>query len=117
MMPKIESWDNLPAGVPPARGSSCPQPEPLVKARVNAVDSMVCPHSGQRRLLVDPKCQGLIKDFEPVSWKSGSQGNLQRDLDTSELLRTHVSDAVGYWVVREHPLRDAGGFMSGPRIL
>jgi hypothetical protein len=73
--------------------------------------------SWQHRLLVDPKCQGLIKDFERVCWKSDSHGNVQKDLDKSELLRTHVSDAVGYWVVREHPLRDAGGFMSGPRIL
>ncbi len=83
---------------------------------MNAVNSMLCTHSGQRRL-IDPKCQGLIKDFERVCWKSDSHGNLQKDLDKSEILRTHVSDAVGYWVMREHPLRDVGGFMSGPRIL
>jgi hypothetical protein len=47
----------------------------------------------------------------------GCACNLQKDLDKSELLHTDVSDALGYWVAREHPLRDAGGFMSGPRIL
>ena len=89
----------------------------MLKARVNAVNSRLFTHSRQRRLLIDPKCQRLIIDFERVCWKSDSQGNLQKDLDKSEILRTHLSDAVGYWVVREHPLRDTGGFMSGPRIL
>jgi hypothetical protein len=68
-------------------------------------------------LLVDPKCQELIKDFERVCWKSDPHGNLQNNLDKTDLLRTHISDAVGYWVVREHPIRGVSGFMSGPRIL
>jgi hypothetical protein len=78
--------------------------------------SMLCTYSGQRRLLVDPKCRELIKDFERVSWKTDSHGNSQKDLDKSELLRTHISDAVD-WVVKEHPLRGISGFMGGPRIL
>jgi hypothetical protein len=94
-----------------------PSQNPLVKARVNAVNSMLCTYNEQRRLLVDPKCRELIKDFERVCWKSDLHGNVQKDLDKSELLRTHVSDAVGYWVAREHPLRGVGGFMGGPRIL
>jgi hypothetical protein len=94
-----------------------PSQNPQVRARVNAVNSMLCTYNEQRRLLVDPRCQGLIKDFERVCWKSDLHGNMQKDLDKSDLLRTHVSDAVGYWVTREHPIRGVSGFIGGPRIL
>ena len=90
-----------------------PSQNPTIKARVNAVNAMVCSHSGQRRLLIDPKCRELIKDFERVCWKSDPHGNLQADLDKSDPMRTHVSDAVGYWVVWEHPLRATAGPRSG----
>jgi hypothetical protein len=72
-----------------------PSQNPSAKGRVNAVNAMVCSHSGQRRLLVDPKCRELIKDFERVCWKSDPHGNLQTDLDKSDPMRTHVSDAMG----------------------
>jgi len=90
-----------------------PSQNPTIKARVNAVNAMVCSHNGQRRLLIDPKCRELIKDFERVCWKSDPHGNLQADLDKSDPMRTHVSDAVGYWVVWEHPLRATVGPRSG----
>jgi phage terminase large subunit len=93
-----------------------PSQNPSVKGRVNAVNAMVCSHSGQRRLLVDPKCRELIKDFERVCWKSDPHGNLQTDLDKSDPMRTHVSDAMGYWVVHKHPLRDSGGPRSSSII-
>jgi hypothetical protein len=59
-------------------------------------------HSGRHRWLVDPECPGADQDFERLCWKSDSHGDLLKDLDKSELLRTHVSDVVGCWVVREH---------------
>ena len=47
----------------------------------------------------------MIKDFEQVSWKTDPHGNSLAELDKSNFMRTHVSDAIGYYVAREFPVR------------
>jgi hypothetical protein len=90
-----------------------PNANPAVRDRVNAVNGMLCNSQGKRRLLVDPHCKGLIRDFERVVWKADSYGNLGTDLDKSNPELTHVSDALGYLLEHEFGHRTAGGFRSG----
>jgi len=86
--------------------------EPLVaalllladKARVNAMNALLCNYHGERRLLVAPQCRELIKDFERVCWTGDAHGNLLGNIDKSDPMRSHVSDALGYFVAQEFAL-------------
>ena len=56
---------------------------------------------GHRKLfIVKEKCPETIKDFEQVAFKPGT-----RDLDKTDPKRTHHTDAVGYYINREYPVR------------
>jgi hypothetical protein len=85
-----------------------PGANPPVKDRINCVNAKLRNHAGENRLFVDSRCKHLIKDFEQVSWKSDPYGNTLADLDKSDGKRTHVSDAVGYLIAREFPMREMG---------
>jgi hypothetical protein len=82
-----------------------PSANPPVKDRINCVNAMLHNHAGEHRLLIDPRCKHLIKDLEQVCWKVDPHGNPLAELDKSDPMRTHVSDAVGYWIAREFPMR------------
>jgi phage terminase large subunit len=61
--------------------------------------------SGEIRVLVDPKCRELIKDFEQVCFKEDST-HIDKERDR---LRTHLSDALGYLLWQEcRPLASIG---------
>ena len=66
---------------------------PRVIDRLNAV------HNIFKSTIVDPKCKGLIRDFEQVCVKEGT-----RDIDKSNKKLTHLSDAFGYYIDFEHPI-------------
>ena len=51
------------------------------------------------------RCRELANDLEQVIWKSDPHGNVLSDLNKSDPMRTHLSDALGYYVLREFPLR------------
>jgi hypothetical protein len=89
---------------------------PPVKDRVNCVNALLRNQAGQHRLQVDESCKHLIKDFEQVCWKTDPHGNPLADLDKSDSMRTHVSDAVGYLVAREFSMRPVMGERSGPAL-
>jgi hypothetical protein len=55
------------------------------------------------RIIIDPKCAGLVRDLEKVAWVSGT-----RVIDKSDQSLTHLSDAFRYFIVREWPLRRSG---------
>jgi hypothetical protein len=93
-----------------------PSANPPVKDRVNCVNAKIRNHAGQYRLLVNPGCKALIKDFEQVCWKTDPHENPLVELDKSDPQRTHVSDALGYLVAREFPMRTQRGERSGPAI-
>ena len=64
----------------------------------------------------------MIKDFEQVCWNADPYGNPLAELDKSDPMRTHASDAVGYWIAREFPMRarsvhlkDYGGGLQSER--
>lgn len=94
-----------------------PSSNPPVKDRVNCVNAKLRNHAGQHLLKVNSSCKHLIKDFEQVCWKTDPHGNALAELDKSDSMRTHVSDAIGYLIAREFPMRSRRGEMGGPSIV
>ena len=70
---------------------------PLVKDRVQLVNSLLRSAAGDSLLFIDPKCKELIKDFEQVTYQKDS---MQLDKST-DYRRTHMSDALGYLLWQE----------------
>ncbi len=81
-----------------------PKQNPSVKMRVNSVNAMLCNQRQDRRLIIDPQCIQLIKDFERVTWAVDANGNVMAEIDKSDPMRTHVSDALGYQLAYESDL-------------
>jgi Terminase large subunit, T4likevirus-type, N-terminal len=90
-----------------------PSSNPPVKDRVNCVNAVLRNHAGQYRLVINPTCKELIKDFERIFWKADPHGNSLAELDKSDPRRTHVSDAVGYLIARKFPMRMLAGERAG----
>ena len=77
------------------------KPNPSVIDRVNSTNARICNAKGERRLFVNTeKCPELVKDLEQVIWKEG-----KREIDKSNIERTHSSDALGYFIDYEYPLK------------
>jgi hypothetical protein len=89
-----------------------PRSNPHVRDRVNLMNAKLASASGERALHVHPRCTELIKDFEFVTYKEGSQA-VDKDRDPR---RTHLSDALGYLVWWECGSRGKIGEM-GQRLL
>ena len=85
---------------------------PAVKDRVNAMNAALCNSRGERKCFIHPRCKGLIRDLERVVWKPGTT---LIDKDTDGQL-SHMSDAAGYLIETELPLRGTIGYRS-ERIL
>ncbi len=85
---------------------------PAVRDRVNCVNAKLCNQAGIRKLLIDPRCKQLIQDLERVHWKTDSNGNPLNEIDKSDPARTHTSDALGYMIAAQFPMRPAGGYRS-----
>lgn len=90
---------------------------PGVRDRVNTMNSRLCNAAGERRLFVDPKCRELIQDLERVSWSKDRDGRVTGELDKSERMRTHVSDALGYYVAEAFPMRESVGLRGDGRLV
>lgn len=86
---------------------------PAVKDRVNAVNTMLVNALGEVRTLIDPSCKELVADFRQIQWKRDSSGNSTGQIDKSDMHRTHVSDAYGYFVQKEFGLKSRSGEMPG----
>ena len=67
---------------------------PRVTDSVNAVNK-IC----EDNLIIDPKCKGLIADFEQTVNKEGT-----REIDKSDKQRTHFTDGFRYFVDYERPI-------------
>jgi hypothetical protein len=93
-----------------------PSVNPPVKDRINCVNALLRNHAGQHRLQIAPHCKQLIKDFEQVCWKCDPHGTSLAELEKSDPRRTHASDAVGYYIAHEFPMRTTVGERSGPMI-
>lgn len=82
-----------------------PDKNPLIVDRVNAVNRAFSSHGGEVCAEIDPACEELIADFEQVvsDGKGGIKKSSRRNDPYSK--RTHLSDAYGYWVWAEAPIR------------
>jgi len=74
-----------------------PKANPAVRDRVTLMNSKLESAAGERKLVIHPRCKGLIKDFEQVMYKENSQV-IDKDRDPK---RTHLSDALGYLAWQE----------------
>lgn len=72
---------------------------PHVRDRVAAVNARCETMDGAHHFRLDPSCKHLQADLEQVVFAP----NGELDKKSNELL-THISDALGYWVVRDFPL-------------
>ncbi len=73
---------------------------PAVKDRVNAVNSLLENTRGEVRLTHSPRCIHLKRDFEGVTWREGAG-----EINKNDPMRTHASDALGYYIEREFGLK------------
>jgi hypothetical protein len=76
---------------------------PAVRDRINIVNSRFLNAAGERRLFIDPKCKELILDLERITWRVDDSGQPTSDLDKSDRMRTHTSDALGYYLASAFP--------------
>jgi hypothetical protein len=82
---------------------------PPVRDRVNCVNAKLRSQAGDRRLIIDPRCKHLIQDFERVHWKTDVNGNAFNDIDKTDPVRTHTSDALGYMIAKHFSMWASGG--------
>jgi phage terminase large subunit-like protein len=82
-----------------------PLENPKVPDRVNAVNRLCMDEDGHIRLQIDPSCTELIADLEGVL--RDVRGGLfkVRNKKDPYFRRTHTSDALGYWLAFEEPVR------------
>jgi len=82
-----------------------PQGNPRVKDRVNAVDTKLWAQDGKPGIRVAKRCKELIEDFEGVMWRPNEKDLLKStDQRDPYSRRTHISDAMGYWIAQEFPV-------------
>ena len=74
-----------------------PLANPPVRERVALMNGKLAAADGSRTLTMRESCTELIKDFEQVVYKDGSQV-MDKERDPK---RTHLSDALGYLVWQE----------------
>jgi hypothetical protein len=79
-----------------------PSSNPPERSRVNAVNVRLRNGEKKVRLMVDPKkAPRVAKDLEGVRCVMGGSGEIDKRYDLS---LTHISDALGYYVVAEFPI-------------
>jgi len=71
---------------------------PLVRDRINAVNSRLQAGNGERYLFVSPKCRQTIKSLERQTYKEGTSQPNKDGFD-------HMNDALGYLVEYMFPIR------------
>ncbi len=105
---KVEGsdWDLIMRELRPVFGDRLvvrvPKANPPERARVNAMNSRIKSASGEIRLMVDAhRAPRVVKDLEGVTTLKGGSGELDKKANP-EL--THISDALGYYVVSEFPV-------------
>jgi len=82
-----------------------PDDNPLVRDRVNAVNRAMRSETGEIGLEIDPSCRELITDLEQVL--VDGRGGIKKTFHRRDpyYRRTHASDALGYWIHWEDPVR------------
>lgn len=104
-------WNSLSGYFGDAVDLNVPKANPTERARVNAMNSRLRSMDGLIRLMVDgDKAPHLVEDLEGVRLLEGGSGEIDKKRDKT---LTHISDALGYYVVREFPIaEDEAGFIT-----
>lgn len=84
-----------------------PESNPAVPDRINATNNAMRGFGGETNLEIDPACTELIADLEQVL--RDRHGGIKKTYDRKDpyFRRTHTSDALGYWIAYESPVRAA----------
>lgn len=84
--------------------------KPSVVDGVNAVNALLDPAEGTPRMFIDPRCKGLRRDLEELTWREdGVEG---RKIDKSNDELSHLADACRYVVHALAPVRTGRVFSS-----
>ena len=87
-----------------------PLANPSERDRVNSVNSRLQTLTNKIRLIVDPsKAPKTVKDFEGVQCVEGGSGEIDKKKDTA---LSHLTDAIGYYIHKEFPVKKAVGGMA-----
>lgn len=80
-------------------GISHPPKNPSLRDRFNCTNASFCSHDGIRRSFINPRCKGLIKDYNQIKHPYEAYKKKNEPLG-----RVHLSDAQGYKLHRVMPL-------------
>ncbi len=75
-----------------------PPPFGSVVDRITNVNAMLCNANGQRRLLIHPKCQQLIRGLDTLTYKKETK------IPDKSGGQDHITDALGYLTVAAFPM-------------
>lgn len=82
-----------------------PQSNPFIMDRINAVNAAFRDETGTPHIEIDPSCAELIDDFEQVQTDNRQGVKKTHNRKDPYSRRTHSSDAFGYWIAYERPVR------------
>ena len=83
---------------------------PRERVRVNAMNSRLQTMDKKIHLVVNPvTCPHVIEDLDGVILKDDGSGEIDKE-DNKEI--THLTDALGYYVERKHPVRSGVQFVQ-----
>ncbi len=93
-----------------------PEVNPRVPDRINAVNRLLLDEHKQVKLKISPDCVELIADMEGVL--RDKKGGILKSHNRKDpyYRRTHTSDALGYWLSFEEPVRAPTNVGAVPRI-
>lgn len=77
-----------------------PNSAPPIIDSVNALNTLLLNGADEVGLVVDPSCEHTRLDLDGVVWKEKGD----RDIDKSDMKRTHWSDALRYFADAAHPI-------------
>ena len=84
-----------------------PPINPSERARINAVNTRLKSGDGRVNLVVDgARANNVVLDFEGVQLLKGGSGEIDKAKHRTDG-RTHISDALGYYIVAEFPVRSS----------
>ncbi len=93
-----------------------PERNPSISDRVNAMNRALRNERGEVNLEISPVCTELADDFDQVI--TDGKGGIKKTFNRKDpyYRRTHTSDAVGYWIFQEAPVRALSHEYERPRI-
>ena len=78
---------------------------PLQKDRINSMNSAMQPMDSEPRYYVDKRCKNTIDDYSKV--QRMADGRLDKTQEEIGKARVHITDAVGYLIHYNFPIKDA----------